>query len=336
MTGDLPTEIGDRGHPRRLALELPADGLQSGADVGHREICPDRFGDQGFLRQRSGLVRRLGGDRHLDVVGQRRWTVGRQQRAESGSNLLAETIDGVGRGADAEPFVEIDGSGFSDFAADRDRRKGRRVDGVEIGLELGHGDDAIEIPLVVQQDNRDALGIDAVRLEILPQVFERPAVRLPLIGLTVGDEDDAVDPREDGPAGRVVLDLSGYRIQLNGETITADSTEVERQQIEKQRPVRCRVEGVQTGSALRVRHPVDVLQARGLATESRTVVHDLDLDLPILIVELNHRPPGRSATPCPVATSRRNLSNGRAHGTLNCRRVNRNHRPTCHCSLLAR
>ena len=73
-----------------------------------------------------------------------------------------------------------------------------------------------------------------------------------LVPLAVGDKDHPVGSGEDRPAGRVVLDLTGYRIELDGKPIATDPAEIERQQVKEEGSVRSRVQRIEPGPSLGV------------------------------------------------------------------------------------
>ena len=167
---------------------------------------------------------------------------------------------------------------------------------VEGGVHLFHGLDVFEIPFVVLQDDRHCLAIETVGGHVLPEIFERLDVRVFLVQLRVGYEHDAVRARKYRASGGIVLHLPGNGVKLQGEPKAANSPQIQRQEIKEQSSVRGRVEGVQLASPLRIDDAVNMLEACGLSSNCRSVVHDLDLDLAVLVVELNHEPPTKPAS----------------------------------------
>jgi hypothetical protein len=87
------------------------------------------------------------------------------------------------------------------------------------------------------------------------------------------------------------LDLPRNRVELEGQAKPSNPSEVQGKEIEKQGAVGCSIQGVELGPALRICDTVNVLETRRLASHSRAVVDDLDLDLAVVIVELDHSPP---------------------------------------------
>jgi hypothetical protein len=101
----------------------------------------------------------------------------------------------------------------------------------------------------------------------------RPRVLFPL-PLGVGDRHDGVVPKDDAARG-VVADLTRNGIELHLHGIARDAPQVDRKEIEEERPVASRVQGDEAVLPLRIREAVDLNEVRRLSAESRTVVDDL-------------------------------------------------------------
>jgi hypothetical protein len=125
-----------------------------------------------------------------------------------------------------------------------------------------------------------------------------------LFDLGVGNEYHAVGAGEHRPSGGVVLHLARNRVKLEGKTIIPNPPQVQRKKIEKQGAIGGGVEGIKLGPTLRIDHTVNVLQTGRLAAHGRSVVDDLDFDLAVLVVELDHAPPD-DRRPTMNSTSRR-------------------------------
>ena len=89
-----------------------------------------------------------------------------------------------------------------------------------------------------------ALEVEADLGEVLAEVLRRLSrFGSPIGPLGVGDEDDAVDALEDELPGRVVEDLSRNRVELEAGLEAADDADVEREEVEEERPVGLGLEG---------------------------------------------------------------------------------------------
>jgi hypothetical protein len=111
----------------------------------------------------------------------------------------------------------------------------------------------------------------------------------------VRDENDGIGAGEDDAAGGVVLHLAGYRVELYLEVVARDTTQAERQQVEKQGPV---LGGIQRDQAVvpgRIRELVDLFEVGGLARLRRAVIDHLGLDGPFAEIELDHKRSGLAA-----------------------------------------
>ncbi|MFN8095782.1 MAG: hypothetical protein U0599_26780 [Vicinamibacteria bacterium] len=174
------------------------------------------------------------------------------------------------------------------LAAGRNRREGLLAPQVQGAVELVSRQEAVEVLLVVLEDERDLLGNQSVREEVHLHVLEGGDVLARHRLLRVGDEDDRVGPREHHPARGVVLDLPGNRVELDLEVVAGDGAEAERQEVEEEGPVLRGVQRDEAVGALGVGEPVDLLEVGGLPGLRRPVVDHLRFDGPFAEVELDH------------------------------------------------
>jgi len=120
--------------------------------------------------------------------------------------------------------------------------RGRLVENVppvriEIAVELFDGEDVLQIPLVVLQDERQVRHLETEVLEVVDEAREALDVRLAHGSLRVCDEDEAIDSFEDQLSGRVVKDLAGHGVQLEAGLEAADGTDLDGEEVEEQGPI---------------------------------------------------------------------------------------------------
>ena len=128
------------------------------------------------------------------------------------------------------------------FAVRGDRLERGNLASVQLTIHLSDVLRVGQVTLVPLQDQRDRIGVEAVRLEIRPQVLEHPRVRLAAAGGRIREVHDTVGAGQDLFAGRVVLDLARDREQLDPDVHAEQLAEIEREQIEKQRAVTVRLQ----------------------------------------------------------------------------------------------
>src|SRR6185503_3611280 len=99
------------------------------------------------------------------------------------------------------------------------------------------------------------------------------------LDLRIADEDDAVHTLENELAAGVVVDLARHGIEMESGLEAANRSEIDRQEIEKQRAFGLRRERDELAARVGRDFAVDVLEVRRLAAQARTVIHDLAVDL---------------------------------------------------------
>ena len=231
----------------------------------------------------------------------------RQVRLHRRPGVEDQAIEGVRLGGQAETVGDRPDRRLGDeserlhdaLAGDRNAFKGRTGARIERTLHLAARRRVGQVSLVEKQHRRGRLGIEPICPQVVGQIGQALEVGLRLRPLRVGDEDDAVSAGEHRPSGGVVLHLAGNGVELQRQPVAAHPAEVDGEEIEKQRAIGGSGEGVQLGAALGVGDAVNMLQRRGLAAERGTVEDDLELDLLVLVVKLDHRspraPPGGAA-----------------------------------------
>src|SRR5690349_19920759 len=177
------------------------------------------------------------------------------------------------------------------FALDRDRLEVRDspAPAVQQVFEVFDRCHVGQVPLVVLDDVRDLIKIVTVLFEILLQVSEAFDVFPQPVPLRIGDEDDAIDTAQDKLAGHVVVHLPRDGVELELRYEVPDRHRRDGQEVEEERAVvaggqRHHVAPVHVGQA-----PVDVLKVGGLARDPGAVVHDLEADLFLRVVDDRHR-----------------------------------------------
>src|SRR5437762_11029353 len=80
--------------------------------------------------------------------------------------------------------------------------------------------------------------------------------------LGVADEDDAVHALQDELAGGVVEDLAGDGVELDPRLEASDDADVEGEEVEKEGPVRLRLERDHLAARARGRPAVDMVEVR--------------------------------------------------------------------------
>ena len=206
------------------------------------------------------------------------------------------------------------GEGLEDaLAARRHRGEHRQAPGVQAaveGLDLQH---VGQVPLVVLEDHRDRGRVELLGAEVRLQLAEALHVLVPAVGRGVGDEDDPVRPAQHHAPGRGVDGLPGHRRQLEPQVEPAEPAGLQRQQVAEDRAVLLRVHGDELAAPPAAGPVVEHLEVGGLPADRRPVVGDLDLDDPLLPVELDHvlaAGPSRSP-PWHSRTSGRNSTRSR-------------------------
>src|SRR5579883_10341 len=169
-------------------------------------------------------------------------------------------------------------------------RVGGHVAEVEHVLERRHIENELrrKILLVVLQDDRHRPGIDAVLRQVAVQILEAFHVLVELTPLTVGHEHDAVRALEHEATRGLVVHLPGHRVELHLRREPGDRPEIERQEVEEERPVRLGRQRHHAPLPIARDLTVDVVQVRRLAGPPRPVVDDLARDLTRGVVDERH------------------------------------------------
>ncbi len=318
-SSDLALDLGRRRTARGVLtrqgqlVRLRVDGGETLAQVANdlaerlRELdvrtdgaVEKLLGDGADLRAdlaRVGRLRPLGLSDH-DARGRGRGGCGR---------LLDDRGEGVGDdlgdGLRVEPFllqVVLERDGGEHVLHHRRERlhhalapRGHRGEGlaapeVQRAVELGPREEALEVLLVVLQDEGDLLRHQAVGEQVDLHVLEGRQVLPCHPLLAVRDEDDRVRSGQHHSPGGVVLDLAGHGVELDLEVVAGDGAEAEGQQVEEERSVLGRVQRDQPVRPLGVADAVDLLEVGGLPGLRRPVVDHLGFDGPLAEVELDH------------------------------------------------
>ena len=243
-------------------------------------------------RPRDHDGRRRGLFRHGELVEERLEGLGNDVRNRRRVEpLLLEVV--LGGDAGEHVLHHRDEGLENPVSTGRDGLESLAAPGVQGAVEVLPGQEGLEVPLVVLQDEGDFLRDEAVGEEVDLHVLEGRRVLPRHRLLAVGHEDDRVRPRQDHPAGRVVLDLARYRVELDLEVVSRDPPEAEREQVEEQGPVLCGIERDEPVGPVGVGQTVNLLEIRGLPRLGRPVVDHLGFDGPFAEVELDH---GRAGT----------------------------------------
>ncbi len=154
-----------------------------------------------------------------------------------------------------------------------------------------------QVPLVVLEDHRDRGRVELLGEEVRLQLAEALQVLVPPVGRGVGDEHHTVRAAQHHAPCRRVDRLARHRRELEAQVEPAEAPGLQRQQVAEDRPVLLRVHGDELAAPTAAGPVVEDLQVGGLTADRRPVVGDLDLDDPLLPVELDHvRLPGPPAS----------------------------------------
>ena len=145
-----------------------------------------------------------------------------------------------------------------------------------------------QVPLVVLQDHRDRGRVELLREQVPLQLAEGLHVLVEAVGGGVGDEDDPVRAAQHHAARRRVDRLARHRRELEAQVDPAEAARLQRQQVAQDRAVLLRVHGDELAPPPAAGAIVEDLEVRGLPADRGPVVGDLDLDDPLLPVELDH------------------------------------------------
>ncbi len=145
-----------------------------------------------------------------------------------------------------------------------------------------------QVPLVVLQDHRDRGRVELLREQVPLQLAEGLHVLVEAVGGGVGDEHDAVRAAQHHASRRRVDRLARHRRELEAQVEPAEAARLQRQQVAEDRAVLLRVHGDELAPPPAAGPVVEDLEVRGLPADRGPVVGDLDLDDPLLPVELDH------------------------------------------------
>ena len=159
---------------------------------------------------------------------------------------------------------------------------------VQAVLELLEGQDVGEVALVVLEDERKVFQVNPDLRQVRAQIDHALDVGVVHGPLGVADEDDAIHAFQDELAGGVVEDLARNGIELDAGLEASDDPDVERKQVEEERPVRLRLERDHLAPRARGGAAVDMVEVRRLSTQTGAVIDDLGRHLHGGIVEKNH------------------------------------------------
>ena len=159
---------------------------------------------------------------------------------------------------------------------------------VEERVELGQRGDVRQVALVVLDHQGELVGVVPLFPEVHPEVLHRLLVRVHAGELRVGAEDDAVDAAQDEPAAGVVEDLAGNGVQVEARLEAADLPQRQREEVEKEGPLRLGGEGDHLPARLGVHPLVDELQVGRFPAQAGPVIDDLAVDLAGGVVDEGH------------------------------------------------
>ena len=158
----------------------------------------------------------------------------RKDRHRSSPLLLEVVLHGDGR----EHLLDDGDEGLHDAVPPR-RGGGERpaVPGVQGLAQFGGRQQVGEVLLVVLDDDGQLLGDQAVGEQVDLHVLEGREVVLEHRLARVGHEHHRVGAGQHHPAGGVVLDLAGDRVELDLEIVAGDRPQAEGKEVEEERAV---------------------------------------------------------------------------------------------------
>ena len=131
-----------------------------------------------------------------------------------------------------------------------------------------------QVLLVELHDHRDVLG-QAMMAQIAEHLVHRIDVLVEGLAPAVGDEHHAIRPGQHGAAGGRVIALARHRPQSETYIGVLDRTDREIEPITVQGPFAVRFDADEVGGML-AGGRTDGFQVGGLASQARTVIHDLE------------------------------------------------------------
>ena len=106
--------------------------------------------------------------------------------------------------------------------------------------------------------------------------------------MRIDDEDDPVDPFQDQFTGRVVVNLTGNRVELNLRGEAGDLADLHGEEIEEEGSFGIGIETDQFSSILPIGFLVDIMEVCCFSTQPGTVINDLYGNLSSRIVYEYH------------------------------------------------
>src|SRR5439155_21316873 len=155
-------------------------------------------------------------------------------------------------------------------------------------IEIIDRRDVWQIAFVVWQDVGDIIERHVLRGQVLLEIFETLNVFLHFFPLRIGYENHAIDAAQDELAGGVVNYLTREGIELEFGDKAVDNQSVERKKVEEQGAIGWGSERNEVAAILRLNPLMDVAEVGGFATEGRTVINDLKLDLAAGVINDRH------------------------------------------------
>src|SRR5215467_11184983 len=182
---------------------------------------------------------------------------------------------------------------------------------VEHVLHVLERRDVLQVALVVLHHVGHLVEVVVVLAEVLLEVAEALHVVAQPVPLRVGHEDQPVYPAQDELARHVVVDLARNRVELELGGETAHGGGRDGQEVEEERAVVTRGERDHVPLARLRQALVDVLEVRGFSRHSGAVVHDLEVDDLLRVVDDRHGFPQASLSRAAVRSTCRRTSPGR-------------------------
>ena len=262
----------------RQGYALGRGGRRTAHRSGRRRRRPRRKGG----RRRTGR-----GGRHRPrrrghgVAG-----VGRRQRVGGASAV------GGGRVFAVEPFDDQSADflerGEYATAIARASFVGGHAHRVHLRVHIRHRHGAGQIALVVLQHQRDVFQRQAHFGEVVAQVLQRFKIFRHLVGVGIGDEDDAVDALQHELAGGIVIDLARHRVEHELGVHAGHLAEVHGHEVEVERAIGLGGDRHHLAHRLLGGFLVDHLEIGRLARHAGTVEDDLAADFTLTEVDLYH------------------------------------------------
>src|SRR5215468_2100003 len=182
---------------------------------------------------------------------------------------------------------------------------------VEHVLHVLERRDVLQVALVVLHHVGHLVEVVVVLAEVLLEVAEALHVVAQPVPLRVGHEDQPVYPAQDELARHVVVDLPRNRVELELGGETAHGGGRDGQEVEEERAVVTRGERDHVPLARLRQALVDVLEVRGFSRHPGAVVHDLEVDDLLCVVDDRHGFPQASLSRAAVRSTCRRASPGR-------------------------